>query len=605
MKPSFRNALLVIVALFLGLQNNTTLFAAGGANPPWYPSLMAFEHYDTQRTHLFEQATFNGSFDGQNTVGMRTVAESQPTPYNVVYLGADSLFVYGGGYGDKGGTGAFVSSIDPISLKTIWKNQLINTVATNEWDYPGVLSILEDGNLYLIYGYRIVKLDPKDGHILAGPVELPTPAEPGNTSYNGLNGFPDGTLVAKTVYREKGCTEQGFSAFLKCPHPLLVPHSIIVAIDPKTLQVIGSPAEVDQFSGGRITTTQYQGKNYIYLTGTSNLYRFVYENGQITLDSSWGPVEYVQRGSGQTGASAVVVMNDWVILGNNSTPADATGSSPWETILAVNQADATKQFSLQPFKAYQSPPNFPFSFAPSAVTVDPARNRIFTFDAGPGKIAVLELREDGLHTVWTENQRTTEFSALTGPVDHRVVIGTDIGDQSPGTNTWDQVVWRDAETGRELARSAQLSAVNTGTMVEPGYGGLMYYLPADGNIVELNAHSGTNTATLPATGGSNTSMAILWVAFPIGFLLSRGGLVGAATITPGKRGERQSVPSLTIWRVDQAGSAKHSGFQCVPISIMKMGVPLAWKRDSTPIFCCNIISRLGLGPCKMHFTHRL
>lgn len=519
-----RTAVLAVLVLVLAfLAGGAIIFAAEIENPPWYPSLMSFEHYDSERTHLFEQAAFNGTFDGPNSVAMRNTIDTLPTPYNIVYLGPDSLFVYGGGYGDKGGTGAFVASLNPVTLETIWKNQLINTVETNEWDYPGVLSILEDGYLYLIYGYRIVKLDPADGSIVTGPVELPTPAEPRNTSYNGFNGFPDGTLVAKTVYREKGCEEQGFLAFLQCPHPLLVPHSIIVAIDPKTLQVIGTPAEVDQFTGGRITTTVYESKNYIYLTGTSNLYRYVYENGQITLDPTWGPVQYIERGSGQTGASAVVVMNDWVVLQTNGTPADATGTSPWETIMVVNQADASKQFTMQPFKEYASPPNFPFSFAPSAVSVDPARNRIFTFDSGPGKIAVLELQEDGLHTVWTEDQRTTEFFALTGPADQRVVIGTDIGDQSPGNYAWDEVVWRDAETGRELARSAQLAPVNSGTMVEPGYGGKMYYLPADGNIVELNAQAGANPAALPNTGGENRVPMTVGLTAALGILLFAGG----------------------------------------------------------------------------------
>src|SRR5262249_17725830 len=157
-------------------------------------------------------------------------------------------------------------------------------------------------------------------------------------------------------YRERGCEEQGFSAFLQCPHPLLVPRSIIVAIDPKTLQVIGDPVEVDQFTGGRITATRYQNKDYVYLPGTSKLYRYCYENRQLGLDDRWGPMEYIERGSGQTGASAVVVMNDWVVLQTNGTPADASGSSPWETILAVSQADASKQVSVQPFKAAQSPP---------------------------------------------------------------------------------------------------------------------------------------------------------------------------------------------------------------------------------------------------------
>jgi hypothetical protein len=34
----------------------------GGSNPPWFPSLMAFEHYDSGRTHLFTKAKFKGSF---------------------------------------------------------------------------------------------------------------------------------------------------------------------------------------------------------------------------------------------------------------------------------------------------------------------------------------------------------------------------------------------------------------------------------------------------------------------------------------------------------------------------------------------------------------
>jgi hypothetical protein len=219
-------------------------------------------------------------------------------------------------------------------------------------------------------------------------------------------------------------------------------------------------------------------------------------------------------------------MNDWVIVSTTGTPADPSGSSPWLTILVVNQADASKQFSVQPFKSFPVPPNFPISFAPSSVSVDPARNRIFTFDSGPGMIGVLELRDDGLHSVWTETQRTTEFFALIGPADQRVVVGTDIGDQSPGQNTWDEVVWRDAETGRELARSGQLAAVNAGTMVQPGYAGRMYYLPADGNIVELNAQSGTSPATVPTTGATSDLPLTAALLGILGVLLiAAGGVV--------------------------------------------------------------------------------
>lgn len=222
------------------------LAMAGGApfanaqtdnNPPWFPSLMAFEHYDSGRTKLFEQAHFTGSFAGDNTVDVKTSTGQYPTPYNVVYLRPDSLFVYGGAYGDKGGTGSFVARVDPRTLQTVWQTQLINTVETGDWNYPGVLSALDDGYLYLIYGYRLAKLDPRDGKVLA-QIDLPTLAAPGDTTYNGLSGLPDGTLVAKTVYRQAGCTEQGFLAFLDCPDPLDVPNSLVVAIDPSTLEII-------------------------------------------------------------------------------------------------------------------------------------------------------------------------------------------------------------------------------------------------------------------------------------------------------------------------------------------------------------------------------
>jgi hypothetical protein len=137
---------------------------SGSRNPPWFPSLMAFEHYDSARTHLFPDADFGWAFTGSNRVIARPSPTEYPTPYNVVYLGPDEVFVYGGGYGDvQGGTGAFVAKVDPDSLGTAWYNKLIDTVVTNEWDYPGALSALRDGYLYVIYSYRLAKINPQDG----------------------------------------------------------------------------------------------------------------------------------------------------------------------------------------------------------------------------------------------------------------------------------------------------------------------------------------------------------------------------------------------------------------------------------------------------------
>lgn len=447
--------------------------AQTGANPPWFPSLMAFEHYDSGRTKLFEQARFTGSFAGDNAVDVRVSPGEFPTPYNVVYLSRDSLFVFGGAYGDKGGTGSFVARVDPQTLQTVWFNQLINTVETGDWNYPGVLSALHDGYLYLIYGYHLAKLDPRDGRVL-GQLELPTLAAPGDTSYNGLSGLPDGTLVAKSVYRQAGCTEQGFLAFTKCPDPLDVPNSMVVAIDPRTLEIIDQVV-APEFIGGRITATEFQNHSYVYLTGQTTVFRYIYENRRLTLDTSWNPGKVVLPG--QKGPTAVAVMNDWVAFATNALPAFRKMS-----VIAINQADASKQFSSQPFaRSLQS-------WSPSAVSVDPLRNRIFVVDGLAGQIASLELHDNGLQTVWTAPQRTIEFLALIGSAHRRVLVGTDVPrGQQIGANTQDWVVWRNADTGEEIARSPLLQAVNGGTMVEPGYAGHMYFLAQSGDIVELTA----------------------------------------------------------------------------------------------------------------------
>lgn len=448
-------------------------------NAPWFPSLMAFEHYDSGRSHLFPLAEFTGSFDGASQVTTRSSPGVYPTPYNAVYLGPDAVFVYGGGYGDvAGGTGAFVARVDPQSLEPVWHTQLIDTDQTDEWNYPGVLSALHDGFLYQIYGYRLAKLDPRDGSVVK-TVVLPTLAAPRDTSYNGLDALPDGTLIAKTVYREAGCTEQGFSAFVNCSDPTNVPNSLVVAVDPRTLEVIGV-VEAPEFIGGRLTATRFQGKDYVYLAGTTTAFRYLYDRGQFTLDPSWDPGPIYEKG--QTSGTAIVVLNDWVVLSTNAAPALRPLS-----VIAINQCDARKQFSTQPFAQFKAPPEYPRSICPSAVSVDAVHQRIYALDAGPGRIGALELRGDGLHTIWTEPQRTLEFLALIGPSDRRVLVGTELPPGQPLTgNTTSDVVWRDAATGRELARTAQpLPAISTGSMVEPYYSGRMLYLAREGTIIEL------------------------------------------------------------------------------------------------------------------------
>ena len=128
-----------------------------------------------------------------------------------------------------------MAKVDPQTLEPVWYTQLRNTVEAGEWDYPGAMAIMNDGYIYVVSGYRIYKVDPADGSVVDTLV-LPTmvymrnnyPNPPPtydttltdnavNTSYNGINALPDGTIVVKSLYRVAGCTLDGPSALLDCP----------------------------------------------------------------------------------------------------------------------------------------------------------------------------------------------------------------------------------------------------------------------------------------------------------------------------------------------------------------------------------------------------
>jgi hypothetical protein len=477
------------------------------SNPPWFPSLMASEAYDSGRTRLFEQAHFTGSFKQPNEVDVQTTPRRDVylTPYNVVYKNARSMYVYGGGFGDEGGRGAFVAKVDSTTLERIWFKQLvqINTrLPHSAWDYPGVVGMLDDGMLYVIYGAQLSKLDPRDGRVVR-TLDLPTDLADDwpvrDTAYNGFVALPDGTIVAKTVYRQLGCTAQGFDAFLKleqypdCNHPEAVPNSVLVAIDPERMRVLDRK-EIPAFTVGRVTSTTFQGNDYIYVPGPKNVYRYIWRNGRFREDPTWGTVQYNDDVSGQTPASAVVVTNDWIMFTTNGAKIDEPCKnelggecrSPWLTVWAINQANPTLRHHLQPFEGMRPPPSsgYPLSFCPSAPSVDPLRQRLFVFDAGPGRMAAVDLDRNGLHRAWIKDQRTTEFQALIGSPNRRVVVSTEIPRGQPlGMNSSNFVVWRDSESGEELAR-VHLPPVLSGTMVQPGYDGHMYYM-GDRDIKKL------------------------------------------------------------------------------------------------------------------------
>jgi hypothetical protein len=456
-------------------------------NPPWYPSLAAFEHYDSARTKLFPTAYFGGSFGGPNRVQTRRSKQRYPSGWNVTYLNAGNAFLYGGGNGDEASTiGPYVAKVNPRTLKPIWYRQLANTARSGAWDYPGTLALMDDGFLYVIYGPHLAKINPRNGRVV-GKVALPTGGASGrDTAYNGFDATPDGIIVAKSIYRRRGCTLPGPSALFQCPDRSDVPSSVLSTINRKTMKVsktVTMPGEVI----GRVTVGSYKGREYAYFfTVSEGLIRYeVGRNGSLRLDRSWrtGPL----LTPGQTPAWAALIMGDWILTQSNGLPASAPMS-----VFAVHQGNAARRLSVQPFAGDPVPPQVKRaygelgpggtqaeSFMPAGFSADPSTRTVYAMDALPGEIAAIKLTPSGLRTVWKVKQATTEFIAMIGRPQRRVLVATEVPrGEIPGRSRHDKVVWRSTATGRALARSPRLPAITSGSMVQPYYGGGVFY-PGD------------------------------------------------------------------------------------------------------------------------------
>ena len=351
----------------------------GTANAPWYPSLEAFEHYNSGRSHVFSIARFGGSLHRRNNVDLVWSRKgAYPSGYNMSYLDAKDAFIQGGSYGDvKGSIGPFVAKVDPKTLKPVWYRQLVNTAQTGEWDYPGAMAIENNGFIYVVSGYRIFKVNPANGKVVK-TLKLPTqvylrnnyPDTPAtydttltddavNTSYNGINALPDGTIVVKSLYRQAGCTLNGPSAVLECPEARNVPRSVLVSVNPTSMRIIDNitlPAP----AGARPTITRYHGVDYVYLLeNTSNAVRYSVRHGIFTLDTSWtpAPVPFAN----QTTGGSLIVMNNWVVGATNAIPAAGA-----LTVFAINQSDATKALYRQPYVNDPIPPLLSHAFKNAA-----------------------------------------------------------------------------------------------------------------------------------------------------------------------------------------------------------------------------------------------
>jgi hypothetical protein len=362
-----------------------------------------------------------------------------------------------------------------------------------DWNYPGVLGVHRNGDLYAIYSHRLARLDPATGAVKA-VLELPTNQSPADVSYNGFVLLHDGMLVAKSIHRAPGCTAPDFQAFLQC-QTTGVAASNLVVVDPERMTIVDQ-AVAEEHIRFRVTVAQGEQEDFIYLPGETRIHRYRWRDGRLQADADWR-ADYLE--AGQTAGTAVAVMGDWIVVQTNGIPSRAPMS-----IVAISQRDASRKFRVTPFADETSRG----SFIPSLPAVDAAHRRIFTFDGFVGEAAAIDFDESsGLHVAWRVPQRSFAFSVLVGPADARVWIGTDLNRwlanavfsllgfdalrwlSARSTPSREDVVWRDAATGREIARAGKVAAVAGGAPV-PGFGGALL-LPdlSDGSLAVIDQHA--------------------------------------------------------------------------------------------------------------------
>jgi hypothetical protein len=118
------------------------------------------------------------------------------------------------------------------------------------------------------------------------------------------------------------------------------------------------------------------------------------------------------------------------------------------------------------------------------------------------------------HVSTTISKRRLGWINAIGPPNHRVLVGTNMKVENesniqPGpiyATYTEQVMWRDAATGKLLAASDFFSPMSSGSQVMPGYGGLSYHVLIDGHIMALKVLPQTNmTSSSTASTTTNTT----------------------------------------------------------------------------------------------------
>ena len=273
--------------------------------------------------------------------------------------------------------------------------------------------------------------------------------------------------------------------------------SAMLAIDPDTLKVYDTIV-CPEDSATPTIIAPYKGKIAIYTAMLEKAYRFFWDPATKTFsqDKSW-VASYLAKG--QTVGDAPTFMGKWIIIQTNGIGSETKASS----IVAISVDDASNMHTIFPFGQLESGQK---SNAPPKPQGDLENNMVYSADGGVGKIAGIHLDQQTgkMTTKWTVDDRSFEFQPLYGSPNKRILVTTKwnpdaaLGDLATGSYT-QQVVWRDAATGKPLAESDFLPPIGFNGLVAPAYGGrFVYPAQSSGSLYFLQPMPASSEPPVPS-----------------------------------------------------------------------------------------------------------
>lgn len=454
--------------------------------PGYYSSLNGAEISDAQRSGMFPCATFTGSHDGSNAVYAFRSLDDYPGISYINNRRPGELYIVGGEFptpNDPRQAGPYIAKANASTGEQIWRTYLDNPNVSARWIGNANLNILPDGNIAFAWSHVIALIDGDTGEILKTNTLPPGEAPLEDVNFKHLTIAPDGTLILKDQTRPVGCTLQGTMAIIACTRQgMKSPNSVLVAVDPKTLEVLDSLNLPEPAPSPHIIAP-YGDRIAIYmgLIGSARRYFWDPQTKKLSADDGWvaKPLE-----PGQAALTAPTMVGDWVAIQTNGLFSNKKASS----VVVMHQDDASRVNRIFPFGEL-APGEW--SFAPPKGGADPENNMIYSADMGMRKVAGIRIdpTTGKLETAFVVDDISNTFQPVIGPADKRVLLLTNIqlaaGSDSileavQKSNYTEQMTWRDAATGEILARSEFFEPLTVNSLTTPGFGGRIYFPTAMG-----------------------------------------------------------------------------------------------------------------------------